>query len=442
MNQLKARPRRRKAAAIAFVSMVAAVAPLGAFGSIPVNAQLGGPVRMSYKLGPGVKLTTIRYPSTPQEVRILTVTQGAGGVSDLFTPTKSYPGYRKPSAMGAIGNAIAMVNGDFAARDGRPKHMSMIDGELWTSGIQPGAAIGFARGGTGLFVGHPNLVMSGHVGARTIRIHKWNTGRPVGGKLTAFSQRGGRIVTPPGSDNPSLSDPRYCGALLIPQSGFGWMGTARKGIERTYRVEGQPEPCPKTPQPMGSDPGAVVLAGLDDQVGGVAVRNLEVGNSIRLTWILKGWPGVVDVIGAQPMIVQDGANVAPPFNSGDSYFFNYNPRTAVGASQGCADSDNGTLCKTYLMVVDGRRSGWSKGMRLPDLADEFIRLGATWAGNIDGGGGAVMWVAKRNAAYCQAAVSSGGCLVTRPSDGGERVSVVSVGVRSAPDLGEPRALRR
>jgi hypothetical protein len=39
-------------------------------------------------------------------------------------------------------------------------------------------------------------------------------------------------------------------------------------------------------------------------------------------------------------------------------------------------------------------------------------------------------------------VTAGGCLVNRPSErGGERVAVVSLGVKPAPDAGEPRAVR-
>ena len=260
--------------------------------------------------------------------------------------------------------------------------------------------------------------------------------------MAGFSQRGGRIEPPSGTAAPTGADPRYCAARLVPTGGFEWTGAGKAGIARSFTVDAQPEPCVKTPLPIGTDPGAVVLTGKNGGAGADAVKLLAAGDAIRLTWSFQGWPAVVDAIGAQPLLVQNGHNVAPPYHPGDSYFYNYNPRTSVGASDGCSDDRSATICKTYILTVDGRRSAWSKGMRLDDLADELIRAGATWAANIDGGGGTVMWVAKRDPAYCQTNLTAGGCLVNRPSDrGGERVAVVSLGVKPAPDAGEPRAVR-
>ena len=159
MKQLHGKARRR-ASMIACSALVGAATVIGASGPVAVNAKMGAPVRSSYKLGQGLKLTTIRYPNVPEQVRILTITQDSGSVTDMFTPTKQYPGYRKPSAMAVLGGATAMVNGDFAAPNGRPKHLSLIDGELWTSGIQDGAAIAFTGNGSRVYMGHPTLAMA------------------------------------------------------------------------------------------------------------------------------------------------------------------------------------------------------------------------------------------------------------------------------------------
>jgi hypothetical protein len=441
VKQLHGRARRR-ASMVACAALVGAATVIGATGPVAVNAKMGGPVRFSYKLGQGLKLTTIRYPNAPEQVRILTITQGAGSVTDMFTPTKQYPGYRKPSAMGLLGDASAMVNGDFAAPNGRPKHLSLVDGELWTSGIQDGAAIAFSGNGAHVYMGHPTLAMAAKTGGATIKIDRWNAGDPKTSQVAGFSQRGGRIEPPSGAASPTTADPRYCAARLIPTGGFEWTGTGKAGIARSFTVDAQPEPCVKTPISIGTDPGAVVLTGKNGGAGADAVKLLAAGEAIRLTWSFQGWPAVVDAIGAQPLLVQNGHNIAPPYHPGDSYFYNYNPRTSVGASEGCSDDRSATICKTYILTVDGRQSAWSKGMQLDDLADELIRAGATWAANLDGGGGTVMWVAKRDPAYCQTNVEAGGCLVNRPSErGGERVAVVSLGVKLAPDAGEPRAVR-
>ena len=57
------------------------------------------------------------------------------------------------------------------------------------------------------------------------------------------------------------------------------------------------------------------------------------------------------------------------------------PRTAVGV-----------LGANHLafVVVDGRSSGYSRGMTLPELAQVFVDLGATTAYNLDGGGSSAM----------------------------------------------------
>ncbi len=138
------------------------------------------PVRESYTLAPGVRLTTIRYPDIPQEVRIVRIRQGAGSVVDLFTPTPSYPGYRRPSGMGILGGALAIVNGDFAAPDGRPKHLSIVDGEIWTSGIQQSSVFALSGDGSRAYAGRPDLVLTGSHQGATFSIARMNAGDPTG----------------------------------------------------------------------------------------------------------------------------------------------------------------------------------------------------------------------------------------------------------------------
>ena len=57
------------------------------------------------------------------------------------------------------------------------------------------------------------------------------------------------------------------------------------------------------------------------------------------------------------------------------------PRTAVGM----------IATGHYLwVVVDGRSSGYSRGMTLPELAQVFVDRGAQVAYNLDGGGSSAM----------------------------------------------------
>ncbi len=73
------------------------------------------------------------------------------------------------------------------------------------------------------------------------------------------------------------------------------------------------------------------------------------------------------------------------------------PRTAV-----CFNQD-----EFYFVVVDGRRSRWSIGMTLAEMADLCRNtLGATTGINLDGGGSSAMWI--------------DGQVINQPSDGQER----------------------
>src|SRR5204862_433702 len=118
-----------------------------------------------------------------------------------------------------------------------------------------------------------------------------------------------------------------------------------------------------------------------------------------------------------------GANVAPHDSSGAPYIYDDNPRTSVGVTAGCSDLDPTTLCRILLITVDGRQPGWSIGVKLPFLAKRFLRLGATDAINLDGGGSTTVWARDPSRVPCESYPTAGGCLVNRPSHGPERASV-------------------
>lgn len=88
-------------------------------------------------------------------------------------------------------------------------------------------------------------------------------------------------------------------------------------------------------------------------------------------------------IGAGPMLVLDGKNVAEEsywkevFEHGGVSGMSRHPRTAIGAT---ADG------KLVVLVCDGRGKRGSTGFTLPELADKMISLGCVRAINLDGGG--------------------------------------------------------
>ena len=107
-------------------------------------------------------------------------------------------------------------------------------------------------------------------------------------------------------------------------------------------------------------------------------------------------------------------NGAAQLEDCDTGFCNENPRTAVGLSQ------QGRYF--YLMVIDGRRAGWSDGATLYETGQWLSRLGA-WNGlNLDGGGSSAMaWLTNGTAA-----------LLNRPSGGVQRVNGNHLGVFAQP----------
>lgn len=149
-----------------------------------------------------------------------------------------------------------------------------------------------------------------------------------------------------------------------------------------------------TPIPAG---GAVLVAR-----GTVAQRLTEeapVGTFVTLRLIFRPeWTGILDAVGGGPVIVRNGG---PVFRSNEA-FSSYqlgprHPRTAVGQ---LADG------RIRLVVVDGRRPGYSVGVTNFELAQAMVRLGAVTAAAFDAGGSSTL--------------AFNGELLNRPSDQSER----------------------
>ena len=98
--------------------------------------------------------------------------------------------------------------------------------------------------------------------------------------------------------------------------------------------------------------------------------------------------GAWNTLSFGPVIVADGAvvdgieDIEIDTNIGNHSIQGDQPRTAVGVI------DENHL---VFVVVDGRQSGYSEGVTLPELADIMIDLGATTAYNLDGGGSSTLW---------------------------------------------------
>jgi phosphodiester glycosidase len=401
----------------------------------------------TYPQGSGIRLTRVRYPLTPNEVRVISVMPSDGSSIDLATAGSQFPMAGKTSAMAATATgAVLATNGDFG-RNGAPRHPTMIDGELWTSGIARGDAFAISSDGQSAFVGSPSLHMKlTRVNGKVIsRLASWNAGVPRLGQMNGYTPRGGLVSPVPGATLPGSTDPVYCEARLVPAVGYGytWSGADRAWITRRYRIARQPEPCTGNRLSLGIHPGAVVLAANEGTSSANKILRLTRGNYVRLWWSFEGWPGVTDVVGGTPQLVDNGVRVAPHYSVGAPHILDYNPRTAIGVMASCSDRDPLTLCRIYLVTVDGRQTDWSKGARLPALARRFLRFGVWDAINLDGGGSTTVWAKDTSRAPCESYPLVGGCLANRPSQtSGERGSVVdAVTVLDTVDPGTPRGLR-
>jgi hypothetical protein len=153
---------------------------------------------------------------------------------------------------------------------------------------------------------------------------------------------------------------------------------------------------------------------------GTAAQRLSaeapVGTTVTLRFVLNpSWAGIVDAIGGGPALVRDGKPVFRPFELFSTSQLSRNPRTGVGQR---VDG------RILLVVVDGRRPGYSVGMTNWELAQTLVRLGAVTAAGLDAGGSSTL--------------AFDGALLNRPSDaGGERpvsegLFVVYTGVHAPP----------
>jgi Phosphodiester glycosidase len=429
------RRRGRPAIAVGLVAIVALVTP----------AVAGTRTASTYHLTRHSSLMKVRNSKGPQQIRILRVSPGRN-VPDIAPATQQYPMWSLTSTMSANAGAIAGVNGDFGTGEGQPKHTLMIDGELWTTGQSGGNAVAWSANGKTAYIGHPSLKILATDADRTnaFFVQGWNVGTPSGGSIQGYTARGGTVTQPPGTGSPKSTDPHYCAARLVPTSGLRWNDATRTSIIRRYKVDEQPEPCPKTPLGFAGVKDAVVVASNATSSNAAKITRLQPGDRVRIDFTFKGWRGVTDVMGASEMLVAKGNNIAPGYNPGDNYILDYNPRTAVGITKGCSDRDNTTNCRLIFITIDGRQesTNWSEGVRLPYLAGELIRAGAYRAVNLDGGGSTTMWAKKRNSSYCESTPSVGGCLVQRPSQSsGERATRSAIVVLPSGDAGTPAGLR-
>jgi Phosphodiester glycosidase/FlgD Ig-like domain len=154
-------------------------------------------------------------------------------------------------------------------------------------------------------------------------------------------------------------------------------------------------------------PGGAVLAARGTQGQRLAIEAAG-GQLVTVRLVLRpDWRDVPEALGGGPLIVHAGRPIFNALEDFGSYHLNRrHPRTAVGQR---ADG------RIVMLVVDGRRPGYSAGMTNFELAQTMIRLGAVTASAFDAGGSSTM--------------AFDGQLLNRPSDtSGERMVAESLNV--------------
>jgi Phosphodiester glycosidase len=442
--------RRRTLATLVAAATALSPAILSGFGPLSVSAHAAAPVVHRYSLGSKVKLVTYAYATGPQQVRVITITQGSASLN--VVPADSKFGLEvKPSTIASSGYlkgdttyapGIAATNGGFA-KNKMPFHMEEIDGQVNTSGIQSTPQFGVTADGSRAFIGHPAFTTTGVSGGTNFSVSGWNARAPRPGKIGAYTPVGGSV---PDAMPPSGTSPKYCAVRLVPSAaGPAWSDLAKSGIARPYTVT-VARTCASAAMAFGTNPEAVVLAAAEGTSGDTKLTKLGLGASVTLTTQHAGWPGVVNVIGGTPVLVDAGVNVGPGYTTSDPSVYKAQPRTAIAINAGCADTDPTTICKIFLVTVDGRQSTWSKGWLMSELGNFLVKkLHARYALNLDGGGGTVAWIHKNASTHTPPCIKSAakGCLVDKPADRhGERAAIMAlVPVRGPYDLGIPTALR-
>jgi flagellar hook assembly protein FlgD len=275
-----------------------------------------------------------------------------------------------------------------------------VNGDLftWTDGIP---SSGLIQDGVLKTTPHPRRSMVGVDTAGNLRVERIAM---LGTWQGAGPRRPVHLLNrPPGPNGTTLYTPAY-----------GATTPANSGVVEAV-LSPFPEATPNadlvgfvTENRRGGTPipaGGAVLASKGSQAQRLAIEAAG-GQLVTVRLILRpDWRDVPEALGGGPIIVRAGKPIFNAMEDFGSYHMNRrHPRTAVGQR---ADG------RIIMLVVDGRRPGYSAGMTNFELAQAMIRLGAVTASALDAGGSSTM--------------AFGGELLSRPSDtGGERMVAESL----------------
>ncbi|MEX1047381.1 MAG: phosphodiester glycosidase family protein [Actinomycetota bacterium] len=352
-------------------------------------------------VAPGLTWTRMVKTSPRRNViHYLTVDPAEAVTLDVALARDRLLGFQRTSVMANNHEALAAVNGDFGLSPGRPQHAFAEDGDLKQLTVAGGNK-NFAMSDDELTanVGRPPdmaVTATATSSSETREIAEWNTGDPTAGTITGYTRPAHGVEQP---------RPGACSLQLMPSGPKAFSPSG--AVQRPYEVS--TEACSS----YSEVPTGVVLSANQGSAEALWLSEYSIGDEIVLEWSF-GWGGILDAIGGSPVLVEEGALVAPT-SCWTAAFCRRHPRTGVGVT---AEGD------ILLVTVDGRRRN-SAGMTLTAFGKLFLSLGAEAALNLDGGGSTTMVV--------------NGNVVNRPSDGKQRAVSSALIVLPGPDGDETLA---
>lgn len=190
------------------------------------------------------------------------------------------------------------------------------------------------------------------------------------------------------------------------------LGESVTGTVTSIRKEGQTN---NTKIPSNG----FVLSGSGE--ASLELQQLQVGDTVTYeTSIDSKWIGAQSMVASGPQLVRNG-QIDISMDSTNKYYSVRAPRTAIGV-----DYDEN---KVMMVTVDGRNTGGSKGMNIPELAEYMLSLGVDSALNLDGGGSTTMVTRMQGKSHVE--------LMNLPSDGEERSVFTTIQAVSTAPSKEP-----
>jgi len=139
---------------------------------------------------PGVTLTRTRDAMGPVQIRSLKVDPVSPVTVDTTLARGVFPGWARTSQMAAANGAVAAVNGDFGVENGRPLHAFASDGTLAATGVEAGDNFAISQNEQHSYIGPPTETLTLTTPTTSFAINHWNSGAPMWGEISAFSEIG------------------------------------------------------------------------------------------------------------------------------------------------------------------------------------------------------------------------------------------------------------